>query len=135
MLSKIKKEQTFIVIATNKNLGPAIMEINYYIQRCLTDHLDQTNTYKELSEMGQCILNEEKFCFICAHFIDDSKGTITNQACTFFLRECLSFKDETNGVTWKKSSVTFPYFYMMPKVQKKPDWKTCPVVSGSTSIM
>ena len=72
MLSQIKKERKFIVIATNKNLGQAIMEIDYHIQRCLTDHLNQTNTYKELSEMDARILNEEKFCFICTHFIDDS---------------------------------------------------------------
>ena len=76
MLTQIKKEQKFIVIATDKNLGPAIMEINYYIQRCLTDHLNQTNTYKELSEMDTRILNEENFCFICTHFIDNSKATI-----------------------------------------------------------
>ena len=135
MLSKIKKEQKFIVNATDKNLGPAIMEIDYQIQRCLTDHLDQTNTYKELSEMDARISNEEKFCFICTHFIDNSNATITNQAHTFFIRECLRIKDKTNGVTWKKRSVTFPYIYMMPKVHKKPDWKTRPVVSGVTSIM
>ena len=57
MLSQIKKEQKFVVIVTNKNLGPAIMKIDYYIQRCLTDHLKQTNTYKELSEMDAHILN------------------------------------------------------------------------------
>ena len=32
-------------------------------------------------------------------------------------------------------NVTFPYFYMVPKVHKKPDWKTRPVVSGVTSII
>ena len=81
MLSKIKKEQKIIVIATDKNLGPATIEIEYYIQRCLTDHLDQTNTYKELSEMEARILNEENYCFICTHFIDNSKATIPNEAC------------------------------------------------------
>ena len=62
------------------------------------------------------ILNEEKFCFICTHFIDDSKATITNQAQTFFMREFLGFTDITNRVTWKNKDVTFLYFYMMPKV-------------------
>ena len=99
MLSRIKKERKFIVIATNKNLGPAIMKIDYYIQRCLTDHLDQTHTYKELSEMDARILNEENFRFICTHFIDNSKATLTNQARIFFIRECLGFKDETTGIT------------------------------------
>ena len=61
ILSCIKKERKFIVIATNRNLGPAIMEIDYYIQRCLTDHIEQTNTYKELSEIDARILNRDKF--------------------------------------------------------------------------
>ena len=99
ILSKIKKGRTFIVIATDKNLEQAIIEINYYIQRYLTDHLDQTNTYKKLSEMDTHTLNEENFCFIYTHFIDNSKATITNQARTFFIRECLGFIDDTNGIT------------------------------------
>ena len=35
----------------------------------------------------------------------------------------------------EERSVMFLYFYMMPKVHKKLDWKTRPVVSGVTSIM
>ena len=135
MLSKIKKERKFIVIATDKKLRPAIIEIDYHIQRCSTDDLHQTNIYKELSKMNTHILNEENFRFVCTHFIDDSKATIRNQARTFFIRECLGFKDEITGITWKNRNVTFPYFYMMPKVHKKPDWKPRPVVSGVTSIM
>ena len=46
LLKHIKEKRKCIVIATDKYLGPAIMEIDYYIQRCLTDHLDNTNTYK-----------------------------------------------------------------------------------------
>ena len=51
LLKRIKEERKYIVIATDKNLGPAIMEIDCYIQRCLTDHLDDTNTYTELTDM------------------------------------------------------------------------------------
>ena len=47
LLKRIKKERKYIVIATDKNLGPAIMEIEYYIHRCLTDHLDNKDTYKD----------------------------------------------------------------------------------------
>ena len=111
------------------------MEIDYYIQRSLTDHLDQTHTYKELSEMDARILIEENFRFICTYFIDDSKATLTNQAHTLIIRECLGFTDKTTVITWKHWNVTFPYFYMMPKVHKKPDWRTQPVVSGVTLIM
>ena len=80
LLRLIKKERKFIVIATDKNLGPAIMEIEYYIHRCLTDHLDDTDTYKVLSETEARQINVDNFRFICEHFIDDPKANLTKQA-------------------------------------------------------
>ena len=61
LLKWTKKERKYIVIATDKNLGPAIMEIEYYIHRCLTDYLDKSDTYKELNEMEARLLNEDNF--------------------------------------------------------------------------
>ena len=73
--------------------------------------LTRTRTIRD----GRSYFKWKNFWFICTHFIDDSKATITNQAYTFFIREYLGFKDEANGVTWKNRNITFPYFYMMPK--------------------
>ena len=129
-----KKERKFIVIATDKNLGPAIWEIEYYIHRCLTDHLDDTDTYEVLSDTEARQNNLDNFSFICEHFIDDPKANLTKQARDFFINNCIGFWDGDNDSQFMKG-VTFPYFYMMPKVHKKPDWKTRPVVSGVISIM
>ena len=93
LLKRIKEERKYIIISTDKNLGPAIMEIDYSIQRYLADHLDDTNTYKETTKMDARILNEENFRLICTYFIDDAKATITNQAQTFFMREYIGFTD------------------------------------------
>jgi hypothetical protein len=35
LLRQVKKERKFIISATDKNLGPAIMEIEQYIERCM----------------------------------------------------------------------------------------------------
>ena len=61
LLQEIKKNRKYIIIATDKNLGPAIMEIDYYIHRCLANYLDDKNTYKELSEMEAQLINHENF--------------------------------------------------------------------------
>ena len=134
LLREIKKNRKYIIIATDKNLGPAIMEIDYYIYRCLTDHLDDKTTYKELSSTEAHLINYENFRFICKHFIDDKEAPITEQARKFFANNCLGFRN-LDGSCCMKEGVSFPYFYMMPKMHKKPDWKTRPVVSGVTSPM
>ena len=134
LLRMIKKERKFIIIATDKNLGPAIMEIDYYIHRCLTDHLNDTDTYKVLSETEARQISVDNFRFICEYFIDNHKANITKQARDFFINNCIGHRDVNNDSHFMEG-VTFPYFYMMPKVHKKPDWKTRPVVNGVASIM
>ena len=134
LLRLIKKKKKFIVIATDKNLGPVIMEIEYYIHRCLIDHLDNTDTYKLLPETEARQINVDNFRFICEHFIDNPKANLTKQARDFFVNNCIGFRNSDNN-SQCVYGITFPYFYMMPKVNKKPDWKTRPVVSGVTSIM
>jgi hypothetical protein len=44
LLKKITTERKYIVVASDKNLGPCIIEIKQYINRCLTDHLNCQNS-------------------------------------------------------------------------------------------
>jgi hypothetical protein len=44
-LKAIKKEKKFMVKATDKNLGLAIMETTLYIKRALNNHLLNTTEY------------------------------------------------------------------------------------------
>ena len=43
-----KNNLDFIILNTDKNLGPAILEKDVYKERCLKDHLLDTKTYKQL---------------------------------------------------------------------------------------
>ena len=133
LLKKIKKERKYIVIASDKNLGPCIIEIKQYINRCLTDHLNNAATYKELPELEARLINDNNFRFICEHFIDNRKATISKQAKAFFQNEILGMRDG-QGIQYKLTSITFPYFYAMPKMHKTP-WASRPVVSGVCSVM
>jgi hypothetical protein len=42
VLRTLKSDRCFIVVLTDKNLGPAIMERDEYIKRVLDDHLNDT---------------------------------------------------------------------------------------------
>ena len=136
LLRTIKKERKFIVIAADKQLGPCVMELKQYVNRSLTDHLHNSDTYEELSEIGARIVNEENFRWLCKHFIDDSKATITKQARTFFNLELFgsNMPRDANGKAYKLAHIGLPYFYILPKVHKVP-WSSRPVVSGVTSVM
>ena len=48
-LKQIKKEKRLIILNTDKNLGPAIMETTKYYQRAFQDHLSNQTNYKEIS--------------------------------------------------------------------------------------
>ena len=48
MLQEIRQDRRFIVCLTDKNLGPAILEREVYINRALQDHLLKPANYKRL---------------------------------------------------------------------------------------
>jgi hypothetical protein len=45
----LEGNKDFIILPTDKNLGPAIMERATYKRRCLQDHLLDCNSYKQLT--------------------------------------------------------------------------------------
>ena len=49
LLIAIRKNNNFVILITDKNLGPAIMEREVYIDRMLTEHLCDGKTYKQLT--------------------------------------------------------------------------------------
>jgi hypothetical protein len=134
LLRQVKKERKFIISATDKNLDPAIMEIDQYIERALKDHLDHAETYRELIEEEALLLNEANFRWICHEFIDFPPEELSKKDREYFLKTLCGFKD-TDGVTLLKEKIQLPYFYILPKVHKKPQWKTRPVVSGVSSVL
>ena len=52
VLQALPHNPDFIVVPTNKNLGPAILDRPTYIKRCLQDHLMDKSTYQQLTEQA-----------------------------------------------------------------------------------
>jgi len=48
-LSDLKSQNTFLIVPTDKNLGPSIIEREEYIQTAMRDHLTSRDNYKRLS--------------------------------------------------------------------------------------
>jgi hypothetical protein len=70
-LKQVKIEKKFMVVATNKSLGPVILETPLYIKRALDDHLLNTTNYKELSEVKALTMNERTYRLTLLHWVDD----------------------------------------------------------------
>jgi hypothetical protein len=104
----------FIVTLTDKNLGPAILERATYKQRCLTDHLLDATTYRQLtpleakSKVQTAWHQMSSIIHAFRHYLEDREQTYFKRALQL---EC-----------------RLPQFYITPKVHKTP-WKTRPIVS------
>ena len=115
LMRTLKTSTKHIVLPTDKNLGPAILERSVYIKRCLQDHLLDKKTYRQLPAWeADCLLHRATQAF--QHLIKTHKQTLPEAETTYFKR-CLQ---EPRRV---------PQFYCTPKVHKKPTWKTRPIVS------
>jgi hypothetical protein len=64
-LEALKNNKEFIILPTDKNLGPAIMNRDNYIKQCLTEHL-LTHNYKKLPNI------------IAMNMITSTKNTLNN---------------------------------------------------------
>ena len=57
-LNLLRSNRDFIILYSDKNLGPAIMERNVYIKSILDEHLLKTSTYQQLNEAeGMAMIN------------------------------------------------------------------------------
>jgi hypothetical protein len=130
----IKKTRKLVITASDKGLGPAIMEIDTYIERALNDHLNNPINYKEIYNDEASLINETNYRWVCERFIDyREKGAVSDMEKLFFERSICGIRDD-DGVIEMKTSLQLPYFYILPKVHKTP-WATRPVVSGVSSIL
>ncbi|MGL5935090.1 MAG: hypothetical protein ACRCZI_05660, partial [Cetobacterium sp.] len=121
LLQMMEHNEDFIILPSDKNLGPAIMERKTYKRRCIKDHLSDEGTYRRLSQ------NEAAEHLQTAHasfysLIQRNRKILPKSEYTFFLRAF-------------EQSRRIPQFYCTPKVHKKPNWKTRPIVSCINSRM
>ena len=76
-LSWLKDHPEVVVLSTDKNLGPAIMNRDRYLNLAWRDHLSDSSTYKRLSpDKGRSLLElvYKKILYFLRHF-EKSIGT------------------------------------------------------------
>jgi hypothetical protein len=129
-LRQLKKDGKLMVTATDKNLGPAIMETSLYFRRSLDDHLLNKTQYAEISAGEAFEYDECNYRRILRMTVDDL--TLDDDSKKFFERKLCGDRDD-DGVIQRPEHIHMPYFYILPKVHKTP-WKTRPVVSGVSTV-
>ena len=119
LLADLRRSKEFIVLPSDKNLGPCILEREEYVVRVL-EHLADDTTYRQLSPAAahKTVSKVEEMIF---NFIGDFHKVI-NDPDEKFLYRSLDVADP------------FAYFYIMAKVHKKPRWLVRPIASVSGSI-
>jgi hypothetical protein len=127
-LRALKKDQRFRVTATDKNLGPAIMVMDVYIQQALV-HLDDRKQYREISQTTATKLDDANYRRILRGTVDNTE--LDSESREFFTKKLCGTRDK-EGQVQRPDHLQLPYFYALPKVHTT-SWKTCPVVSGVSS--
>ena len=119
-LRSLKSSKDLIVFKTDKNLGPAIIERNRYINRALEDHLLDKTTYSRLSPTTAT----------------GRVDTIEKEIRKFIKERLDPESSDAKYLTRQLEQVVVPYahFYLLAKIHKDP-WKTRPIVSISGSIL
>jgi hypothetical protein len=119
-LEYLRTQTDFIVANCDKNLGPAIIERDRYIELAFRDHLSDATTYQRL-------LPDE-----AAAAIETNKSLLQ----IWLLRHAVELNKQEHGyISYHSDAVTdpLPYFYLTMKVHKSP-LKTRPIVSFSGSL-
>jgi hypothetical protein len=109
-----------MVIKTDKNLGPAIIDRKQYIERAFQDHLCNKETYQRLQPSAARLhvkqLKSRIITFLELHFPENHPDRV------YLSRKLESVTDP------------FAYFYVLAKIHKTP-WSTRPIVSVSGSLL
>lgn len=122
LMKLLKKNDDFMAIPTDKNLGTALIERSYYNKRLWSDHLSDQSTYREVPK---CKLAATKTLIqykLGSLFTRLHKVVPENER-IYFSRLRGEFGDKVLGK-----------MYLTAKVHKDP-WKTRPIVSTCGTVV
>ena len=122
LLKQIRDDPRFIILMTDKNLGPAIMEKEVYIERLLDEHLCDGKTYKQITP------EEARTSF--RDFYEDLQEILETH------ERCLEDNERVYFMRGMQTADRIPQFYGTPKVHKKmkPHLRFRPVNSNCGSL-
>ena len=119
-LNILEKSTTHVVLPTDKNLGPAVIQRDTYVQAVLS-LLQDRRTYQRLSpedaQAQMCSLHSKYI-----NFLDKYDFPLDNDESTYLRRSV------------EQSQDYFSHFYIIAKIHKYP-WKLRPIVSYCGSLL
>ena len=118
ILQSLKDNKDYIILPSDKNLGPAIMNRSVYKESVLTEHLT-TDAYRHVPP-DQATALLKKTAASLKFLYRQNKAQLSKPECQYFER---SFTEKNRT----------PMFYSVPKIHKKPI-KFRPVVSCINSF-
>jgi hypothetical protein len=118
-LQQLKNNDNIIIKHTDKNLGPAVMDANDYVQQILQEHL-LTKDYQQLSR-NDALNRLENLKKTLKDTINIHSNSLSDSEKTYFNRSL-------------KMKLRLPIFYGIPKVHKTP-MSLRPVVSSSSGLL
>ena len=118
LLKTLPGNYDFIQTATDKGVGPAIMERSTYKLKNLQEHLLKTSTYKQLTKT-QAEHKMTAATYLFKQLVDSNLKILSKEEIKYFRR---SFQEDRR----------LPQYYGLPKVHKTP-WKMRPVESTVNS--
>jgi len=121
MLRELRQRDDILIVQCDKNLGPACIEKEKYIELAFRDHLGDKSTYK-LIPPTRVDASKERIRTLLTKWIKKNKKVLTPGE-KRFLRHHLKTNEEP-----------FPVFYLLMKVHKLP-LKTQPIVSCIGSLL
>ena len=123
-LNWLKLHPEIVVCNTDKNLGPALMEVSKYITHAYRDHLRDPHTCRQLTEQEVALKKKDVFSqidsFLTIHSDSLANADSTDGTASAYIRE-----HTKEGLS---------YMYLMPKIHKPPPLKTRAIISYSGSI-
>ena len=129
-LAELRDSDDLIVLPTDKNLGPAVVDKETYVRQCLTEHLLNTKNYERLTakEAKRRMYNAR--ARLIKMTLKEKKLPADSDDERYFKRS-LFLPNTPDGI---RTTDRTPQFYGAPKVHKHP-WKLRPVVSAVGSTM